>query len=132
MRKLAQAFIRGVGRVVHAIYVAIAWCFSMLSISLRVATILSPQFFFWYKGDSMSATSLPPEDQGLRLLMATVLSFFFLAYFVWDAISVASRGPKGRSSADEWDRARAAEEDADPTILGSTAWRKRHLHQGGA
>lgn len=124
MRKLIHSVALGVYRVLAQLC---AW----LSFAARVLAVLSPHFFLLYRGDVLAPVVLTPELQALRVLMAIVLSVCFFVYFVWDALAVAGRLPKhhpGTSDAD-WDRAKAAMDDADPSLMGSSAWLKQRARQ---
>lgn len=135
MRTVAIIVFRAVVRVLRAIhrfvYRLIAALFAKISFAARVVAVLSPHFFLVYRGDALAPVTLTPEFHALRVLMGIAMSFLFFSYFVWDALVVAGRASKKHPhiSGTDWDRAKAAMDDDDPSMMGTTAWMKRRARQ---
>ncbi len=136
LRQVVLPFFRAVYRsLIRPVWRFIYWCvakfFAELSFLARVVAVLAPDFFLLYQGDVLAPTSVSPEFQALRVLMAITMSFFFAIYFFWDAVVVAGHIPKkyAHLSGDEWDRAKAAMDDADPSMMGTTAWMKERARK---
>lgn len=136
LRQVVLPFLRTVYRsIIRPVWRFIYWCvaklFAELSFLARVAAVLAPDFFLLYQGDVLAPASVSPELQALRVLMAITMSFFFAIYFFWDAVVVAGHIPKkyAHLSGDEWERAKAAMDDADPSMMGTTAWMKERARK---
>ncbi len=127
MRQIIRTMARFVYRVV-------ATLFAKMSFAARVVAVVSPHFFLLYQGDAITPVHLTPEFHALRLLMAIVVSCLFGAYFIWDALEVAGRPSKKHRHASglDWDAAKAAMDDDDPSMMGTSAWMKRRASQADA
>ncbi len=128
---LRAAYRRAIRPVWRFVYWVIAKLFAEASVLARVAAVMAPDFFLLYQGDVLAPASLSPEIQALRVLMAITMSFFFAIYFFWDALVVAGRRSRKSTyqTPQEWDRAKAAMEDADPSMMGTSAWMQRRAEQ---
>ena len=132
MRKVVQFVRRRVLSVFGFAYRMVAALFAKLSFASRVVAVASPHFFLVYRGDALAPVALSPELSALRVLGAIVVSFFFFVYFVWDTVSVAGRASKKNNphtGDTDWDSAKAAMDDDDPSMMGSTAWLKQRARE---
>lgn len=131
MRKVIQFVRRLVLSIFGFAYRMVAALFAKLSFAARVVAVASPHFFLLYRGDALAPVALSPELSALRVLGAIIVSFFYFVYFVWDAVAVAGHTPKNSHHAGDidWDRAKAAMDDDDPGMMGSTAWMKQRMRQ---
>ena len=131
MRKVVQLMRRLVVAICGFFYRMVAGFFAKVSFAARVLTVLSPHFFLLYRGDALEPVALSPELSALRVLVAIVVSFFFFVYFAWDAIAVSGCASKNdpHSGDTDWDSAKAAMDDGDPSMMGSTAWLKQRARQ---
>ena len=131
LRFLRAAYRNAIRPVLRFVYWCVAKLFAELSVLTRVAAVLAPDFFLLYQGDVWAPASLTPEFQAVRMLMAISMSFFFAVYFFWDTLVVAGRHSKKspHMTGQDWDRAKAAMDDADPSMMGTSAWIQRRTQQ---
>lgn len=131
MRKVVQFVRRLLLAIVGFVYRMVAGFFAKVSFATRVVAVASPHFFLLYRGDALEPVALSPELGALRVLVAIVVSFFFFVYFAWDAIAVSGWASKNdpHTGDTDWDSAKAAMDDRDPSMMGSTAWLKQRARE---
>lgn len=125
MRSMIRTVLRFFYRVIATLFAKVSWV-------TRVVAVLSPHFFLYFRGEGTAAMApLAPELNFYRLMLAVLLSVLFTLYFIWDALVVAGRPSKSRPhlTGEDWDQTKAAMDDNDASMMGSSAWMKQRARQ---